>query len=312
MAERPHRHPVEPARPDSVFAAHAWPVGLKTTAGRLLVTLLAPVVAAAVAGAPAASARSASTGAREIAVSWGGTTVVAPSPVSASARDAADASPPIPARGPGPVQLSNERTITRWAHVVGEARIYAQPDRRSPRLSRLHFLTEDGFPEVYLLLRAQWDAHGNQWVKLRVPMRPNGRVGWVLRDTLGPFHTTHKLLVVDRQRLRIHLFENGRRRWSAPVAVGKPSTPTPAGDFWIREWFKIRDRRSGYWPYALGTAAYSSLTGWPGGGMVGIHGPYYQPRQIPGRLSHGCIRLSTRDAAWLGRRVGIGTPLRIL
>ncbi len=81
------------------------------------------------------------------------------------------------------------------------------------------------------------------------------------------------------------------------MAVGRPSTPTPAGRFWIRERFKIADRQSGYWPYAFGTSDYSTLTDWPGGGVVGIHGPYHQPQAIPGRVSHGCIRLHTADDA---------------
>jgi lipoprotein-anchoring transpeptidase ErfK/SrfK len=99
--------------------------------------------------------------------------------------------------------------------------------------------------------------------------------------------------------------------WSAPVAVGKRGTPTPRGRFWIRERFAVRDRSSGYYPYAFGTSAYSRLTEWPGGGVVGIHGPYHEPGRIPGRVSHGCIRLSVRGDARLARRISVGVPVRI-
>ena len=78
------------------------------------------------------------------------------------------------------------------------------------------------------------------------------------------------------------------------MAVGKPSTPTPPGRFWIRELFKIGSPASGYYPYAFGTADYSTLSEWPRGGIVGIHGPYYDPGGIPGamlRLSTGGSRL---------------------
>jgi L,D-transpeptidase catalytic domain len=176
----------------------------------------------------------------------------------------------------------------------------------------LHWDTEDGVPEVYLLLRAHWDAAGREWVRLRIPMRPNGSTGWVRRRDLGAVHLTHALITVDRARLRLFLSEHGRRVWSAPVAVGKASTPTPPGHFWIREKFRIENPSSGYGPYAMGTSDYSTLTDWPRGGVVGIHGPFHQPWEIPGRVSHGCVRLRVADDAWLGRHVALGTPVHIL
>jgi hypothetical protein len=207
--------------------------------------------------------------------------------------------------------LSNESTFTRWADVAQIAPIYQDPTSDSALVARLHGYTEDGFPEVYLLLLARWDNSGQEWVRLRIPMRPNGLTGWVRRQDLGAFHLNHGEIVVNRAQLRIYLYEHGRRVWSAPVAVGKPSTPTPPGHFWIREILKIEDPSSGYWPYALGTSDYSTLTDWPGGGIVGIHGPYYQPWAIPGHVSHGCIRLRDTDDAWLAHHIGLGTPLDI-
>lgn len=209
--------------------------------------------------------------------------------------------------------LSNERTITRWAYENWPAAIRVAPRSSARRFTSLHGYTEDGFSEVYLLLRAHWDSHGREWIKLRIPMRPNGRVGWVPRSALGTFHLTHLLVVVDRRSLRLRFYRDGWLIWSAPVGVGAPGTPTPAGRFWIREVFKIGSPASGYYPFAFGTADYSTLTDWPGGGVVGIHGPYFAPPQaIPGRISHGCIRLRVADDAWLGRHIGIGVPVRVV
>lgn len=206
--------------------------------------------------------------------------------------------------------LSTQGTA-RWAYVAAIAPIRERARSTSRRVTSLHWYTEDGFPEVYLLLRTHWDARGREWVKLRIPMRPNGRVGWVRRQDLGSFHLTHLALTVDRERLRMYLFSHGHLIWSAPVGVGRPSTPTPAGHFWIRERFKIADPSSGYWPYAFGTSDYSTLTDWPGGGVVGIHGPYYDNSGIPGRISHGCMRLHPADDAWLAHHIGLGTPVLV-
>ena len=149
--------------------------------------------------------------------------------------------PAAPAAPRGDQRLSNERTLTRWANVADAATIHARPDPASRRVSRLRWRTEDGFPEVYLLLRRHWDGQGREWIQLRIPMRPNGRVGWVPANALGPLHSSRSLLVIDRGRLRISLYRDGRRVWSAPVGIGSPGTPTPSGHFWIRE--RVQDPR---------------------------------------------------------------------
>jgi hypothetical protein len=208
--------------------------------------------------------------------------------------------------------LSNEITYTRWAYVARIANVYVSPRTTSRRLTRLHWRTEDGFSEVYVLLRAHWDRDGMEWIKLRIPMRPNGHVGWVEANALGDFHVSHQRVLVDRHRLRLYFYERGHLRWSAPVGVGQPSTPTPPGYFWVRERFTISDPTSGYYPYAFGTSDYSTLSEWPRGGVVGIHGPYFDSGGIPGYISHGCVRLKVPDDRWLGTHLRVGTPVRII
>jgi hypothetical protein len=213
-------------------------------------------------------------------------------------------------RKPVYAALSNERTRTRWGRALERA-----PARRRPRtgaraVTRLHYDTEDGFAEVYLVLARYTDSKGRQWLKVRLPMRPNGRTGWVPRQALGRLHTVTTFLRIDRHRLRATLYRNGRRVWQAPVGIGKPGTETPGGRFYIRERLTVRSRGSLYGPLAFGTSAYSKLSDWPGGGVVGIHGTN-QPGLIPGRPSHGCVRVRNGDIMRLGRLMPIGTPVRI-
>ena len=66
-----------------------------------------------------------------------------------------------------------------------------------------------------------------------------------------------------------------------------------------------------YGPVAFGTSARSEvLTDWPAGGFVGIHGTN-RPELLPGRVSHGCIRLRNQDILRLARLLPVGTPLTI-
>src|SRR5262249_56031896 len=98
--------------------------------------------------------------------------------------------------------LSNERTFTRWARVDRIVGIRRAPHASSARVGRLSWHTADGFPSIYLALRAHWDRQGREWGKLRIPGRPNGRRGWVARSDLGRFYLTHLSVVVSRERIR--------------------------------------------------------------------------------------------------------------
>jgi hypothetical protein len=207
-------------------------------------------------------------------------------------------------------RLSNERTLSRWAHPEHRSPIRRAPAVRSRRVGRLHLLTEDAYPEVYMALRSRRDAARRVWIRVRIPMRPNGRRGWVRRGALGPLHAVTTALVIDRRRSRATLRRSGRRIWRASVGHGAPGTPTPAGRFYIRERLRNLGGSPIYGPWAFGTSAYSSLSDWPGGGVVGIHGTN-QPWLIPGRPSHGCVRVRNRAIARLARVMPVGTPVRI-
>jgi lipoprotein-anchoring transpeptidase ErfK/SrfK len=128
---------------------------------------------------------------------------------------------------------------------------------------------------------------------------------------LGGYRFLHTHLVIDQSRLTATLYRDRRPIFSAPIVVGRPDWPTPRGEFYVR------DRLNGfgnpfYGPIAFGTSARSAvLTDWPAGGFIGIHGTD-QPDLIPGRISHGCIRMRNADILRLARLMPIGTPLTVV
>jgi hypothetical protein len=218
---------------------------------------------------------------------------------------------PLSAAGPlGDERLSDELRTSRYGGAVAPAAVRRLPSATAPRITRLRFLTEDDSLEVYPVLESHVDAGGQTWLHIRLPMRPNGRSGWVHENDLTPLKAVRTMLRVDRGTLRATLYRSGRRIWSSRVGVGKRSTPTPAGHFWIRS--RLRGLRSdpAYGPYAFGTAAYATVTDWPAGGVVGIHGTN-QPGLIPGRPSHGCIRVPNAAIIRLWRLMPVGTPVVI-
>ena len=207
--------------------------------------------------------------------------------------------------------LSDEALVTKWAYPAYRGQVFSRPDKSARKVTRMKLLTADQFPQPYVVLADWIDARGARWLKVRLPMRPNGRTGWVTEGSMGDLSTVHTQLVVNRKTLRVTLYKNGQQIFQAPVGVGKASTQTPAGSFWVTEKFHVRGAPV-YGTRAIGTSAFAPhLTDWPGGGVVGMHGTN-QPGLVPGRPSHGCIRLRNADINRLYRLVSTGTPIQIV
>jgi hypothetical protein len=171
-------------------------------------------------------------------------------------------------------------------------------------------VTPESKANLVVALESREDVYGRSWVRVRLAILPNNSTGWVRREALGELHVVRTRLVVDRDRLRAVLWRNGRAVFRAPIGVGQPRWPTPRGEYYVRE------RLTGfgdpfYGPVAFGTSGRSLvLTDWPGGGYVGIHGTN-RPDLLPGRVSHGCIRMRNEDILRLARLLPIGTPLTV-
>ena len=208
----------------------------------------------------------------------------------------------------GDERLSDERTVTRVARPNRIYKIRSGPGKTYRTVGMLRWYTEDRAPETYLVLRSKRGPKG-VWLQIRVPRRPNGSKGWVPRSAMQKLRVLETSLEIDKRALKARLFRDGREVWTSSVGIGASGTPTPSGRYWIRERL-TGFNNSVYGPLAFGTAAYSRLSDWPGGGVIGIHGTN-QPGLIPGRPSHGCIRVPNGKIVQLDKLMPVGTPLWI-
>ena len=228
----------------------------------------------------------------------------------AAPRRAVLPAPPRPALNvPSPRGLGSA-DVTVWTSVLRRTTVRARPWGDARPTARLARRTPEGTANVVLVTGRATDARRRVWVRVRLPVLPNGTTGWVLRTSLGPYQTARTHLIVDRRRLTATLLRDGRPVFRARVGIGQARWPTPGGRFYVRNRL-TRYRSPTYGPLAFGTSARSErLTDWPAGGFIGIHGTD-QPDLLPGRVSHGCIRLRNRDIVRLGRLLPVGTPLTI-
>jgi hypothetical protein len=201
------------------------------------------------------------------------------------------------------------RYTAHWMTVVRAATVRRAPDGSAEAISSLQPETPEGTTNIVLAEERARDAAEHLWVAVQVSALPENLTGWVPRGALGASGFVQTHLVVDRARLTATLFSRGRPIFRARVGVGKAISPTPSGEFYVRS--KVLSLSSFYGPLAFGTSARSRvLTDWPGGGFVGIHGTS-EPELLPGRVSHGCIRMRNADILRLGSLMPVGTPLTI-
>ena len=227
-------------------------------------------------------------------------------------RALADVPAPVaPAFTPGPPRpLGSTAHLTHWAPVRRTTVARAEPDGAASAVATLDETTPEGTRNVVVVLDRDVDTGGHPWVHVQLAALPNGTTGWVPRRALGGYEDVRTHLVVDVARLRATLYRDGRVLQRSPVAVGMPGWETPLGESYVRNRL-TRYRSPMYGPVAFGTSARSpQATDWPAGGFVGIHGTD-RPDLVPGRVSHGCIRMRNADIVALARRMPVGTPVTI-
>ncbi|MGI6648606.1 MAG: L,D-transpeptidase family protein [Bacillota bacterium] len=108
-------------------------------------------------------------------------------------------------------------------------------------------------------------------------------------------------ITIDVTSRILELKRNGQTVKTYPVAVGKPETPTPIGD-----WTIVQKTLNPGGPFG---ARWMRLSV-PWGGY-GIHGTD-NPSSIGQAASHGCIRLHNQDVIELYDMVPLGTLVKII
>jgi hypothetical protein len=192
-----------------------------------------------------------------------------------------------------------------WPRIA----VRSEPSRRGRIVTTLSQFESDFRRRVILALDVRANEGGAAaWYKISLPGRPNGRTGWV--NAVGvSLRPVYREIVIRRSRRVLELRDHGRLVLRTTVAIGAPGMETPLGTFYVIWGFRPPDPFLGPWAFA--TSAYSRLSDWPGGGIVGIHGTS-APQLLGQAVSHGCVRVSNSAVLVLKRYVRPGTPIRIL
>ncbi len=229
-------------------------------------------------------------GASVAGASTAGATVPSTTP-AAKATGAAPAKPPVVTI----VAAARNRMTPVFATATGTKPIFTFDNRKN--FSGRH---------VFLVIAQEGNAY-----KVQLPMRPNGRTGYVRLSDVSLYQHDYAM-TVDLSDHTLVVYKAGKEVQRDIVAVGTAKYPTPTGSFFLRELAKPGNPKGSYGPWAFGLSAYSNVLQkfGRGDGQIGIHGTN-QPGALGTNASHGCIRMKNASITKLAQTLPQGVPIEI-
>jgi hypothetical protein len=180
--------------------------------------------------------------------------------------------------------------------------VYPDPGLSPPSFS-LTDVTDLGTPRV-LLATAQTTG----WVRVELPLRPNGSQGWV-RASDVQLSPTYDEVDVDLGARTLTWSHDGSVAMRITVGIGAPSTPTPTGTFFVTDVLP-EDPGGSYGAWLIALNAHSDAFDLFEGGdaRIAIHGTN-SPSSIGQAVSNGCIHVAAKPLATLAASLAPGTPV---
>jgi lipoprotein-anchoring transpeptidase ErfK/SrfK len=210
------------------------------------------------------------------------------------------------AQAPPPAGPTQELAVLLTPHAV-KATLHA----RGSRATLPAWAPITGAQTVVPVIGHATRPGGIRWLRVMLPGRPNGSTGWITQR--GTTRSTTSWRVTIRTSTRaVRVYRRGRLVRSFAAVVGKPSTPTPDGRFFVEESILMPRGHAGA-PYALALSARSNvLQEFEGGpGQIAMHGVANLGGTPGTAISHGCVRLADANIRWLAARIAPGTRVTV-
>jgi lipoprotein-anchoring transpeptidase ErfK/SrfK len=199
------------------------------------------------------------------------------------------------------------------ARIVSSGAVVRSPARGGVVTRLTPFTSPSDEPQTLLVLGSE-RVKGRQWLRVLLPIRPDGSTGWIPRGRVELSHTPYWVRVIVAAR-RVLVYRRGSLMRTFRAVVGKPTTPTPRGLAAIYEEDPQPSPHDflGTWalPLTILSHALHSFAGGPG--RVAIHGRGGRSLADPlgSAASHGCIRINNGPVDWMARHLPLGTPVDI-
>lgn len=147
---------------------------------------------------------------------------------------------------------------------------------------------------------------GDDWVRVQLPIKPNGQEAWVSTEDYEITPVFHRA-EVNLTTQRVTVWENGEVIAETDAVVGGSSSPTPFGSYYV-----VSAVDDYFGEPALVLSAFSEVFDTFDGGLpvIAIHRTFNEGQESdPNVGSNGCVRIPTEVIRFLAEIVPLGTPV---
>ncbi|MEM7273506.1 MAG: L,D-transpeptidase [Actinomycetota bacterium] len=225
-----------------------------------------------------------------------------------AAPDEAEPTDPQPAEAirPDPDRFLPAQSLV--ATVVGDGVVATA----EPGAAAAHWFpnpTQFGGVRTFLVVD---DTSSPDWIKVALPVKPNGQEGWIPRAEVELSSVTHRA-VIDLSDDSVTVWHGEDVIVDTRAVTGKPATPTPLGTFYVRDVIAQSDPAGVFGPYVVALSGFSEVLDTFNGGLpaLAIHGTN-RPDQLGSERSSGCIRIPNDLITLVAESVPLGTPVAIV
>ena len=147
---------------------------------------------------------------------------------------------------------------------------------------------------------------GDEWVKVQLPIRPNGQEAWVSTEDydISPVFARAEVNLTTQ---RVTVWENGEVIAETDAVVGGANSPTPFGSFYVAA--AVDDY---FGEPALVLSSFSEALDTFDGGLpvIAIHRTFSEGQESDHNVgSNGCVRIPPTVLRFLAEHVPLGTPV---
>lgn len=207
----------------------------------------------------------------------------------------------------GPIGPPWPDRFTAADAIVPNVALYESPGKPVPTGRALPNPTVEGFKLVFLVRKQQKD-----WLQVQINQRPNGATAWIKSSDVA-IRSVDNHILIELGAKKLTVFHGEEPIFTASVAPGKASSPTPTGAFYTDILTRPSNPSGPYGPYQISVTGFSNVYDSFGGGngQIAIHGTN-RPELIGQPASHGCVRMNNEDISALIPLARQGTPVVIV
>lgn len=167
--------------------------------------------------------------------------------------------------------------------------------------------TKYDLPLVFRVMEDQ-----GEWLDVQVPSRPNGMRAFI-RASDVTLRTVPNWIKVELSTRKVTVFHGDTPLLETIGAIGKATSPTPTGWFYVDASVLLTDPTGPYGTGQLALSGFSDVyTSWAGGeGQIALHGTN-APGLLGQAASNGCVRLENSVLLQVQDLAPTGTPVQII